>query len=214
MLHLTEPGRWQMILNWAIRLTQNHQWLATFAPIWADIFLLIYPIFLVIFYLYGIIKNQIEKKIGALFIFFSCFFSLVINLIIQCFFTKPRPINIISGQNTWDTILHKFLPESSFPSDHAVVGMSVAVATILRGIKTKNKKLTGFGVFLVICAVMMGYCRILTTVHRPSDIVWGFLIWIIVPMTLYLSSNYQVLERWLLKPIVRFQEWVFSFFKK
>ncbi|MDR2541771.1 MAG: hypothetical protein LBD11_08815 [Candidatus Peribacteria bacterium] len=116
-----------------MKLAQNHPRIATFAPIGADIFLVIYPIFLIILYLRGIIKKQLEDKQGAIFIFLSCLISVATNIFLQYFFIKNRPqIEIIDGDKIAETLLDDLLPTSSFPSDHAVVGMSVAIATLIR----------------------------------------------------------------------------------
>ncbi|GHW02304.1 undecaprenyl-diphosphatase BcrC [candidate division SR1 bacterium] len=210
MILLTEPKRGRELVQTAKNLTETYPLLSHITTVGADVFLIIYPVFLIVLYLYGILKKQLQAKIGALFIFFGCFSSLLLNLFIQIFFEKQRPIAQMLQENFTETPLHQFLPTSSFPSDHSVVGMSVAVMTLLRGIKTKNKKLTIFAVFLVICAIMMGMCRVFTAVHRPSDILGGFLVGIIVPCVLIQPFFFFRCEKWILKPIVRFQEWLFE----
>jgi hypothetical protein len=90
-IHLTEPQRGYTLLQKCIALSNHHPRIEQFAPIGADIFTLIYPIFLIVLYLKGIIQKKLNDKEGALFIFLSCLFSILINILIQTFFLKNRP---------------------------------------------------------------------------------------------------------------------------
>ena len=47
------------------------------------------------------------------------------------FFYKERPIVVLNQVEAEETLLHDILPTSSFPSDHAVVSMAFAMATLL-----------------------------------------------------------------------------------
>ncbi|MDR0607220.1 MAG: hypothetical protein LBG52_02455 [Candidatus Peribacteria bacterium] len=143
-LPLTEPQRGYTLLQKGITLSDQYPRLAHFSPIGADIFVLIYPIFLLVFYFRGIAKKQIESKQGALFIFFSCLISILINIAIQSFFLKNRPNIDLFSADAEETLFHGLLPNSSFPSDHAVVGMSVAIATLIWGYKTRSPRLKYF----------------------------------------------------------------------
>ena len=214
MIPLSEPQRWIRLITSCQKLSQTFPWVSEATKIGSDIFLIIYPIFLTAFYLYGVAKKKEEAKVGALFIFLSCGISLLVNIGIQTIFIKSRPLVQLMNAEVHETFLHKFLPESSFPSDHAVVGMSIAIATLLWGIKSKNKKLIWFSIFLLICAVIMGVSRVFTIVHRPSDILWWFLVGIIVPVILYRNAIFAKMKRWLITPLIQFQEWLFWLFSK
>ncbi|MBO7094942.1 hypothetical protein J6V86_01895 [bacterium] len=50
------------------------------APTFADVFVVVYPIFLVCIYVYAIIKNKPAVKQGALFVFFATFIAVLINI--------------------------------------------------------------------------------------------------------------------------------------
>ncbi|MDR2189652.1 MAG: hypothetical protein LBP53_00145 [Candidatus Peribacteria bacterium] len=134
-----EPQWGYTLLQKSIALSDTYPRIAHFAPLGADIFTFIYPIFLVALYLKGMIKKQKELKEGALFIFLSCFISVLINIFIQSFFLKHRPNIELFNENIGETLFHGLLPDSSFPSDHAVVGMSIAIATLLWGYKMKKQ---------------------------------------------------------------------------
>ncbi len=171
----------------------------------------VYPIFLTVLYLYGMIKNKIEAKKEALFIFFSCFFSVAVNILSQQFFDKQRPIYEFWIQNIdHETLLHQFLPSTSFPSDHAVVTFSIAMATWLIAYKHHNKKLKIWSAFLFLFAIITGICRIGTTVHWTTDILAGTIMGILVPIVLMLPITFKAMEKWLLLPIIRFEEWLLS----
>ena len=219
-LRLIEPERWYALLQKGIAFSEAHPRLVQIAPIGADIFVFLYPIFLIIFYLKGVIKKQTESKEGALFVFLSCCISMLINIFIQCFFLKTRPNVDLLNTTAGETMFHKFLPGSSFPSDHAVVGMSIAVATLIRGYKIKarypkrGKRLIFLWYFLVLCALTMGGCRILTIVHRPSDIIGGLILGLLIPLILASSFVFPYVKKWLISPLIQVQERIFWWFKK
>jgi len=206
---LIEPQWWEKLLHQAIEIVNNNPWLEQFAPIGADIFVFLYPIFLVALYLKGIIKKEKEAKEGALFIFFSCLFCTLINIGIQRFFYKQRP-NAILYDDTEETILHQFLPESSFPSDHAVVSMSFALATLFRGYKAKNKKIIFAGYSFVVISLVMCCCRIFTVVHWPSDIIGGILLSLILTIVFSQTSLFSLMKKYLITPCINLQEKIFK----
>jgi membrane-associated phospholipid phosphatase len=70
-----------------------------------------------------------------------------------------------------ETILHKFMPSSSFPSDHAALTMAIAMMSLFRGIKNKDKKFLRFGGILIIFSLITSFARISSGVHRPTDII-------------------------------------------
>ena len=97
-------------------------------PIFADIFVLSYPIYLLALYGYGMVirkkgakvegwKSWLEYKTSAIYIFVGTFLTAVFNVLVQYFFDKARP-NVVLGlaDLKHETILHRFLPSSSFRS--------------------------------------------------------------------------------------------------
>jgi membrane-associated phospholipid phosphatase len=82
-------------------------------------------------------------------------FSVVVNVAIQFFVDKSRP-NVVLGlaDLKQETVLHQFLPSGSFPSDHAAVSMSIAMISLFRGIKNKDKKFLRFGGILIIFSLV------------------------------------------------------------
>jgi membrane-associated phospholipid phosphatase len=94
--------------------------------------------------------------------------------------------------------------------------MSIAIATLIWGYKIRSlhpkqgKGLIYFWYFLVLCALVMGLCRIITVVHRPSDILGGYILWATVPLLSASPYIFPYLKKRLITPIVRLQEWLFS----
>ena len=98
---------------------------------------------------------------GALFIGFSVLMSTIVNTLIQYVFVKVRP-HIVLGliDNKTESLLHKYLPSSSFPSDHATVSMSIAMATLLWGICKKDRRFVWLSIPLFVFSLTMCFCRI------------------------------------------------------
>lgn len=205
---LIEPSWWLDILNWWIEVQTKYEWVSNLAPIFADIFVVLYPLFLLGVYLYAIIKKKPLFKQWAIYILISTVIAVLINIWIQCFFYKERPIVVMNHVETEETLLHQILPSSSFPSDHAVVSMAVAMATLLWWLYSKKKTfLWGWIVFMVVSFVMTS-CRILTLVHRPSDIIAWLLLWMFVPLILMIRPIRYALIKYIINPIIRFEQWI------
>ena len=205
---LIEPSWGQSILQWWIDTQTTYTFIWDIAPILADVFVILYPIFLVSIYLYSIIKKKTIIKQWALYIFFVTLTAVLINIWIQTFFYKERPIVTLNHIEAEETLLHKILPSSSFPSDHAVVSMSFAIATLLWWILNRKKFFTWFGIFFILISLIMTACRILTLVHRPSDIIAWLWLWILVPLLLMFRPFRYALIRHIINPIIRFEQWI------
>ena len=203
---MQEPKWGYDFLKMLVDLWNKHQWIADFYPIGADIFVFVYPIFLTYWYLRGMItKNKLFKQ-DALIIFFSCLFSVIVNILSQQFFDKQRPIyELGTAVLDKDTILHQFLPVTSFPSDHAVVTFSIAMATLLLALRSHNKNLKIWSGFLFVFAIITGLCRIGTTVHRTTDILAGVVVGLLTPIVLFLPKPMDLLTRFVLDPIICFE---------
>ena len=204
---LIEPSWWMDILQWWMDIQTKYEWIASLAPTFADIFVVLYPIFLVSIYLYAIIKKKVQIKQWAIYICLATFVAVLVNIWIQTFFYKERPIVVLNQVQTEETLLHEILPTSSFPSDHAVVSMAFAVATLLWWIYNRKKFFIWSGVIFIIVSLIMTLCRILTLVHRPSDILAWLWIWILVPLILMIRPIRYAMLRYVINPIIRFEQW-------
>ncbi len=187
-MNLIEPQRWLQLLMILHQKMISSPIRSIATPILADIFVFTYPLYLIILYSMGWVKKQINYKISSLWIFANVVITTLVNIGIQAFVQKSRPnITLWLVDQKTETVLHQYLPSSSFPSDHAAVSMSIAVATLLRGIQKKNKIYIITSIILFIFSGIMGISRIATAVHRPTDIIGWILVWAIVP--LFLSTK-------------------------
>ena len=207
-IELFEPSRWMNILNRWVDIQNKYEWLANLAPAFADIFVVIYPIFLVCIYVYAIIKKKPIVKQGALYIFFATLIAVLINIGIQTFFYKERPIVVLNHIEAEETLLHDILPTSSFPSDHAVVSMCVAIATLLWWLYNRRKFFTRSGIIFIVVSFVMTACRILTLVHWPTDIVAWMWLWVLVPLILIIRPIRYALLKYLINPLIRLEQWI------
>lgn len=207
-IQLVEPSWWMDVLNWWIDFQSKNGWISNLAPVFADAFVIIYPVFLIVIYIYAILKKKPLMKQWALYVFLSTFIAVLINIWIQCFFYKERPIVFFSHVDAWETLLHEILPVSSFPSDHAVVSMSFAMATLLWWLYSKKKVFTWSWILLLIVSLVMTSCRILTLVHWPSDIVAWIVLWILIPLLLMIRPIRYTLLRYIIDPIIRFEKYI------
>ena len=205
---LIEPSWGMDIINWGIDIQTKYEWISNLAPIFADIFVLAYPIFLVSIYIYAIAKKEPQTKQWALYIFFVTLFWVLINIWIQFFLYKERPLEILGQVDTWETLLHEILPVSSFPSDHAVVSMTFAMATLLWWIYNRKKFFTWSGVVFIFVSIIMTACRILTLVHWPSDILAGLWLWILVSLLFMVRPFRYMVLRICVNPLIRLEQWI------
>lgn len=194
MFKIVEPQWWVSILQSLFAWMQASIFWSYWIPILADIFVFTYPVYLLALYMYGMtqtwkrwatLERGIYYKISALYIVAGVFVSLVANIGIQFFVDKVRPNVVLWLDNLKnETILNGFMPTSSFPSDHAAVTMSIAMMSLFRGIKNKDKKFLRFGGILVIFSLITWFARVSSWVHRPTDIIAGSCIGIIIPLLL------------------------------
>lgn len=194
MIKLIEPRRGIDLVNFLYKIMANNEVLSKLIPILADIFVFSYPIYLLGLYILGRYKKTIEPKIAALIIGANVAISVMVNIGIQFFIQKDRPNIVLWIGDSHETVLHKFLPNSSFPSDHAAVSMSIAIASILRGIVYKDKKFVWFGVIGILFSIIMCAARITTAVHRPTDIIWWMWVGILIPVILTLPRPHKQLK--------------------
>lgn len=192
MIKLVEPVRWVNLLNSLFAWMQASVFWSYWIPILADVFVLTYPVYLIALYGYGFFKKHIASKVAALYIFVWVVLSVFVNVGIQYFVDKVRP-NIVLwlADLKKETVLHSFLPSSSFPSDHAAVSMSIAMMSLFRGIKNKDKKFLRFGGILIIFSIITSFARVTSGVHRPTDIIAWSLVGILIPLFLMWKPLYR-----------------------
>jgi len=82
-----------LLKNLYYRMLKN-ELLVWMIPLLADVFVFLYPIYLLVVFLRWTIKKKFYYQSSALFTFFTSVLSVLINIIIQFVLEKSRP-NII-----------------------------------------------------------------------------------------------------------------------
>lgn len=140
------------------------------ALIFSDSPIFFLPIFLVfMWFYYTYKKNDNEKKKDLLFIFYSAIIVIIINYIIKSFVDIERPETVLEW--VWKLILNH-IPDASFPSDHAWVGIAFLTSIFLAWYKK-----IWFIISLPIILMMIS--RVILWVHWPFDIMAWTITWII-----------------------------------
>ena len=201
MYKIVEPQWWVNLLKSLFAWMQASIFWSYRIPVLADIFVFTYPVYLLALYVYGMAKKNIYHKIAALYIWIGVAVSFVVNIGIQFFVDKIRP-NVILWLTDLkhETILNTFMPTSSFPSDHAAITMGIAMMSLFRGIKNKDKKFLRFGGILIIFSLITGFARVTSWVHWPTDIIAGSIVGTLVPLLLMRKPIYK-LGTWIVERI-------------
>lgn len=212
MFPLHEP-QWGIDMLFAL-----HDWmqasdvLTLWLPIIADVFVFVYPVYLVVVYLYGIWHHENIYKESALYVWLAAFFTVCVNIMVQSFVIKERPdvvLDVLDSSRD-SLLLNQYLPTSTFPSDHAGVSMAVAMATIAWGIHYKKKWYIYFGLLLVVISLMMSVARIAVAVHWPTDIIAGVVFGAVVPMILLWSPVWWRTKKRIVHPLMKLQVWLWG----
>lgn len=211
MISLLEPlwaREWFISLYYYIQQTTV---LYYSVPVLADVFVFSYPVYLVGLYLFAIFFRKDTWKESALFTFFSVLTTVFVNIfVLQFFFEKQRPnvfFNLVAPE-TGKTLLDRFLPSSSFPSDHAVVGTSFAAGILFWWIYNKDKKFIFIGSIFLLFAFVMSFCRVASGVHWITDVLAGTLLWILIPFLMIQEKNYKILKKYLFSPLIKLQKMI------
>jgi membrane-associated phospholipid phosphatase len=148
-------------------------------------------------------------------ILFSFVWSIIVNYSIKFFIYEHRPFEVLNLTiNPKESLILNKIPVNSFPSDHAAVSMTIAIATLILWYNTHNKKtITIWRIFLGF-ALIMDISRITIGVHRPLDIIVGSIIWASVAYIITRPLINKRLGDNIYNPLITFQEYLFSLIKK
>lgn len=168
LLVLQEPKRGQRLLSILNDWYNASSFLQASIPLTADIFVFVYPFFLIYTYILGIKEKRDHYKNAALTIFFAALTAIVVNLIIQIIIFKTRPEALLVTQHK---LILGHVPSNPFPSDHAALTVAIAVATRRRGKIYAEKRLIKRARVFLGFAFLTCFSRIMGGVHRPTDII-------------------------------------------
>lgn len=122
---------------------------------------------LALFYFWGVFKGN--KKARGVFI--DTFAITLINLILSYFigliYYVPRPF--VSNKVN---LLIPHVADASFPSDHAIGTMSIAV-----GLNKYNKTV---GIISILISLLVGVSRIYVGHHFPLDVIGAYVLVFII----------------------------------
>lgn len=210
----------------------SHEILIVLMPLLGDIFVFSYPIYLIYLYFSHPWKEnwrrrkrffeknkQVERilhnKLNALTIFFTTLLGIWANYIVKLFVHESRPFYTLDlAINPNKALILEGLPVDTFPSDHATVGMAVAISTLLLWYQHKNKSMqTMWWIFLGFTCIM-NFSRITIGVHRPADILWGMGVGLMVATLMVTSPVQQRLQHHLYIPLIWWQEYFFDWIRR
>lgn len=191
-------------------------------PILSDIFVFSYPLYLIYLYFFSHDKlsrrSQLRNtssnrlcKYQALTIFFWFVWSILINYIVKFFVEEQRPYQVINLLiNPKESLILNSIPTDSFPSDHAAVGMVIALSVLIIWYRIQDKKKIATWRLFLVFALIMDISRITIGVHRPLDIIAWSLIGAVVAIIITLPTVYQRLTTTISDPLITMQEWIFE----
>lgn len=206
ILKLNEPLWAEKIMVAMNDLVSKNYILSKLIPFTADIFVFTYPVYLSVLYLYWIYKKDVDYKNWALYIFFCAAWSTAFNLFIQFFVDKSRPELAITNK---ENLLLEHLPTKPFPSDHAAVSAAVAMSTLLRWIKTKNKVLVRLSIVFWIFSIVMSISRVASWVHWLTDVIAWSLVWIIFSFVFINDKINKFLVNKVFSHIINIEKFIF-----
>ncbi len=123
-------------------------------------------------YLWIIKENRTRDII--LYGIYASITGLAMNFIIGLIYFHPRPFMIPTGIQ-----LFQYPAETSFPSDHTTLMVSLALMMIY------FKETRSSGVVILILGVIGGFARIFSGVHFPMDILGSVIVSIIATILIY-----------------------------
>lgn len=149
-------------------------WLFVFASNWFG-YIMVFLAFVYLFFHeegkfdYRKPFSQLKNKIKNIFlVFFSAVFAWILADILKSNIFAPRPF--LYFQNIKPLFLHGGF--DSFPSGHAVFFGALATSLFF-----VNKRM---GIWYIIVALIVGLSRVISGVHFPIDIFWGYIFGFII----------------------------------
>lgn len=124
------------------------------------------------------IKRGEKTKDIVLYGVYAAVIGVLINYIIGLVYFHPRPFMIPTG-----TLLFSYSGDSSFPSDHTTLMLSL---TFMLTYFRETRKI---GVLFVVLGLIGGFARVFCGVHFPMDILGSVVVSLIVTAAIFKFRN-------------------------
>lgn len=206
-IKIIEPLRWKHLMIAMNNRVVKHELLVMLLPWTADIFVFTYPVYLVGLYLRGVKKHDDYFKHAAFSIAFSAWLAALISQVIHFITDKSRPETAISFK---ENLILSHLPTDPFPSDHATISAAIAMSTMLRWLKHKDKRFLKLSLFFWFACGVMSFSRVAVAIHWPTDIIMWLCVWILSAMIILRGAVWNRLVKHLCRPLIWVQEWLFK----
>lgn len=172
-------------LLWYLNSFTDNEVISKIVYAMADMPIFILPIFLLWYWIYFNAKKNTDGKKKLLFIFYSVVIAITISTIIQTFVSIDRPESSLEWAGK---LILEHIPDASFPSDHASVGIAFAISLFLFWF-------SGIGYVTLPLFIVMLLSRVAGWVHWPLDIIAGSIVWIISSFLVYKSQNLTIFRK-------------------
>lgn len=206
MITLIEPIWWQNLLVMLNTLVSHDRFLRIVIPICADIIVFVYPFYLIYLYLKWYYTRQDHTIKLSITIFVACVITVCCNLLIQSFVIKSRPELYLDASQS---LILSHLPTAPFPSDHAGISRAFFVSLALWSWILSAGIRSSMMVFFGLGSLIMCISRVAVGVHRPTDIIAGYIVASFVSLILLQPAIYILLDRIMYSPVVKFQDFLF-----
>ena len=136
------------------------------------------PLIIVLGLIYLWIKRGDKTKDIVLYGVYAAVIGLLINYIIGLVYFHPRPFMIPTG-----TLLFSYPGDSSFPSDHTTLMLSL---TFMLTYFRETRKM---GLLFVVLGLIGGFARVFCGVHFPMDILGSVVVSLIITAVIFKFRN-------------------------
>jgi undecaprenyl-diphosphatase len=139
------------------QLATSQPWFGSIVLAVAQAGIFVLPIALVVVWLVASAPNDGRREAVVVGVV-SGIVAIAVGLVLERILNRPRPFVELGFEP-----LFRHAQDSSFPSDHTLLGVALVGPMLWRSPKQ--------GVWLLVWALLIGFARVAAGVHYPSDII-------------------------------------------